>query len=75
MAIAGRHTVDITTAALAIFTYDQMDQVRAELNAVSKQTTYATRADWPLGQAISPFAVSQKFVSEITVSSPVFQHL
>ena len=38
MAIAGRHTVDITTAALAIFTYDQMDQVRAELNGVSKQT-------------------------------------
>ena len=40
MAIAGRHTVDITTAALAIFTYDQIDQARAELSAVSKQTTY-----------------------------------
>ena len=36
MAIAGRHTVDITTAALAIFTYDQIDQARTELNAVSK---------------------------------------
>ena len=43
MAIAGRHTVDITTAALAIFTYDQMDQVRAELNGVSKQTASKTR--------------------------------
>ncbi len=36
MAIAGRHTVDIATAALATFTYDHIDQVRAELNGVSK---------------------------------------
>jgi hypothetical protein len=72
MAIAGRHTVDITTAALAIFTYDQMDQVRAELNGVSKQTIYATRADMLLAQVISQVAVSQKFVSEIPVSASAF---
>jgi hypothetical protein len=43
--------------------------------SVSNQTTYATRADRLLAQAISQVGVSQKFVSEIPVSSLVFQHL
>jgi hypothetical protein len=34
---------------------------------VAKQTTYATRTDQLLGQAISQVGVSQKFVSEIPV--------
>jgi hypothetical protein len=31
---------------------------------VSKETTFATNADRPVGQAIPQVAVSQKFVSE-----------
>jgi hypothetical protein len=30
----------MTTAAMATYAYDQIDQARAELDAVSKQTTY-----------------------------------
>ena len=30
----------MSTAAMAMYAYDQIDQARAELNAVSKQTTY-----------------------------------
>ena len=53
----------------------QMKQRVTITVAVSKKTTYATRADQLLGQAISQVGVSQKFVSEIPVSSSVFQHL
>ena len=34
--MAGRHTVDIATAAWVTLTYDQIDQARAELNTVAK---------------------------------------
>ena len=30
----------MTAAAMATYAYDQIDQARAELNAVSKETTY-----------------------------------
>ena len=30
----------MTTAAMATYAYDQIDQARAELNAVSKETTF-----------------------------------
>jgi hypothetical protein len=30
----------MTTAAMVTYAYDQIDQARAELNAVSKETTY-----------------------------------
>jgi hypothetical protein len=37
---------------------------REHAQLVLKQTTYATRADQLLGQAISQVGLSQKFVSE-----------
>ena len=36
----------MTTAAMATYAYDQIDQARAELNAISKQTTYETPPSW-----------------------------
>ena len=32
----------MTTAAMANYAYDQIDEARAELNAVSEYTTYTT---------------------------------
>jgi len=34
----------MTTAAMATYAYDQIDQARAELDGVSKQTTNETRS-------------------------------
>ncbi|MGO9030444.1 hypothetical protein [Mycobacterium sp.] len=37
-----RRDKTMTTAAMATYAYDQIDQARAELNAVSKQTLSST---------------------------------
>jgi hypothetical protein len=39
----GRKGETMTTAAMVTYAYDQIDQARAELNAVLKQTTSVTR--------------------------------
>ena len=63
----------MTTAAMATYAYDQVDQVRAELNTVAKSSTFATRID-PLARRMIPHvAMSQKFVSPPRVSPSAFK--
>jgi hypothetical protein len=63
----------MTTAVMVTYAYDQIDQARAELNVVSKQSTSATLVNPLAERAIPHVAMSQKFVSQPRVSSSTFR--
>jgi hypothetical protein len=65
-------TAEIFNYAYA-YAYDQIDHARAELTAVSKQTTYATSVQADPPSAFPTVGLSQLFVSEITVSQVVLK--
>lgn len=53
----------MTTAAMVTYAFDQIDQARTKLNAVSKQTTSRHTGAFPPGWSIAHVATSQKLVS------------
>ena len=68
-----RKGATMTTAAMVTYAYDQIDQARATLNAVSKQSTSATLVEPLAGRVIPHVAMSQKFVSQRRVSSSALE--
>jgi hypothetical protein len=64
----------MTTAAMATYAYDQIDQARTELQAASKWTTYATLIDPLAGRVIPHVAMSHMFVSQRCVSSSTLEY-
>ncbi len=64
----------MTTAAMATYAHDQIDQARTELKTVSKQSTSATLIDPLAGRVIPHVAMSQKFVSQRCVSSSALEY-
>jgi hypothetical protein len=54
----------MTTAAMVTYAYDQIDEARTELNAVSKQTTSETNRPPSCTLVNSQVVASRKFVSD-----------
>jgi hypothetical protein len=48
----------MTTAAMVTYAYDQIDQARTELNAVSKETSYESLVNWSRKQGLREVSLS-----------------